>query len=389
LYTETEDMRLDEDDELVFMLGDLGDKVPDDAWPPGITAGQARVEAKVTDPLDDEFASYYYIFGVPGEGAAPEAVVAWDPGAREVRTGEYVIGLADQTVDGFFGVKRLSLYGDGADLIDRMKFRGKLSLLGFEQAINEENLATAGINLSFDPVIFGPLRVVLGARGGFAYANRFALFGGFGGLEDLPGGGAGLDIKDLRLSLDFSPEAAPATYADANVPAGVPIDGQPEAVPEAPLPTWRQIDFAGGRLVVLSNAVAADSRARGYYRDNTATAEGDTGDKQSWGEHGVTAPDLETLVGTGFAREAVVLPAGRSFPSDELAANLAAPLVIEISGQGTVPTATTVAPPTTPAGPTHTPTPSPTPSSTATRIGPSLLHSILLPWLARAAPSGR
>ncbi len=393
LYAESEDKLLDENDELVFTLGDLGDKAPDDAWPPGISLEQARarVEAKVTDPLDDELVSYYYIFGARGDGPMPEAVVAWDPGTREVRTGEYIIGLADQNADGYFGIKRLSLYGDGADLIDRLKLRGKLSALGLEQAVTEENLGTVltllGIDLGFDPVIFGPVRVVLGEGGGYAYANRFALFGGFGALEDLPGGGAGLDIKDLRLSLDFSPEAAPATYADPNVPSGVPIDGQPDVVPEAPVVTWRQIDFVAGRLVVLSNPVAADSKARGYYRDDTHTADGDTGDKQSWGEHGVTAPDLASLVDTGFAREAVVLPAGRSFSSDQLAKNLATPLEIEITGQGAVPTpAVTTPPPTTPAS---TPTRTRTPTITPTRIGPSLLHSIVLPWLARAVPGGR
>lgn len=392
LYTAAEDGLLDTNDELVFVLGDLGEKALDDAWPPDLQQAGPRIEAKITDPLDDELVAYYYIFASgQAAGTPPEPVVSWDAATREVRTAEYVMGLATQETDGYFGIKRLSLYGDGADLVDRIKLRGMLSAAGFEVKVDEETingaLALVGADLAFDPVIFGPVRVVLGKNGGFAYANRFALFGGFGALENLPGGAADFDLKDGRLSLDFSPAAAPATYTDPNNPAGVPIDGQPDSVPDAPLPAWRQIDFTAGRLVVLSNTVAADTKARGYYRDDVTAAEGDTGDKQSWGEHGVTAPDLQSLVATGFAREAVVLPAGRNVMSDQLAKNLAAPLEAEVTSQGGAPTFTPAA--TSPATATRTPTRTRTPEVTPTRGGSSLLHDICLPYLVRTAPTRR
>jgi hypothetical protein len=392
LYAATEDRVLDANDELVFVLGDLGEEAAEDAWPPDLNRAGPRLEAKITDPLDAEFVSYYYIFASGQAAGEPlQPVVAWDAAVREVRTAEYIMGPAAQETDGFFGIKRLSLYSDPTDLVDRLKLRGTLSALGFELPVNEETingaLALVGADLSFAPVIFGPVRVVLSANGGFAYANRFALFGGFGALDNLPGGAAGFDIKDGRLSLDFSPEAKSAIYTDPNVPAGVPIDSQPDKVPDAPVPAWRQIDFTAGRLVVLSNSLAADAKARGYYRDDSSPADGDTGDQQSWGEHGVSAPDLQSLVATGFAREAVVLPAGRDVSSDQLAKNLAAPLeAVVTSLGGALPTVTRAA--TSPATATHTPTRTRTPEATPTG-GPSLLYDIYLPYLVRAAPTRR
>jgi len=385
-YTAMEDKLLDANDELVWVVGDGGDKAPDDAWPDGMGRDHPRVEVKVTDPIDAEFTSWHYVFWsgqTPGE--APEPVVTWDPASREVKTAEYTIGLADQDTDHFVGIKRLSLYEDGTNLVDRLKIRGSLALLGFETPVNEETLgdalAIAGVSLSFDPVIFGPLRVVLSAGGGFAYANRFALFGGLGALGNAGGGVTGIDFKNARLSLDFSPAAAPATYTDPNFPAGAPVDGVPDAVPEVPVPPWREIAFASGRLVVLSAAVAADSKARVYYHDDGTTDATDTGDKRSFGDNGVTAPDLKSLIDTGFPGDAVVLPIGRSVTAAQLAENRASPLAITITGGAAVPTATVA----TPARPTASPTATRTPAITPTRgPGPGINHDIFLPRLSRA-----
>ncbi len=382
-YAAAEDDRLDDNDEWVVVLGDLGEAAPADAWPEGVDRAHPRVEVVVSDPDDPGFTARFYLFrSATVPQPAPPPVVAWDPATREVRTAEYTIGLADQATDRFIGVKRLSLYDDPADLVDRMKIRGTLSALGFEQPLTEESLIDAlallGQSPSFDPVIYGPLRVVLSADGGFAYANRFALFGGFGALSDLGGGALPVDLKNARLSLDWSPEASGAIYADPNIPAGVPVDGEPDAVPEAPVPAWREVTFTAGRLALLSAAVPAASGARVYYKDDAAIDAADTGDQRSFGDTGVTAPTLRELIETGFPGEAVVLPIGRNVTAAQLVANRRAPLVAEVAGGSTRPTsaATTAAPPT--ATPTRTPIR--VPSATLTPGRPVLWTSFYLPF---------
>ncbi len=382
-YTAAEDDRLDDNDEWVVVLGDLGEAAPADAWPEGVGREHDRLEVTVTDPEDPAFAARYYLFwSATTPAGAPDAAVAWDPAAREVRTAEYTIGLADPDKDRFIGVKRLSLYGDAANLIDRLKIRGTLSALGFEQALTEESLIDAlallGQSPSFDPVIHGPLRVVLGADGGFAYANRFALFGGFGALSDLGGGALPVELKNARLSLDWSVDASGAVYTDPNLPAGVTVDGEPDAVPEAPVPAWREVAFASGRLALLSAYVPATSSARVYYKDDAAADASDTGDLRSFGDTGVTAPDLKTLIDTGFPGEAVVIPIGRQVTAAQLAANRRAPLVAEVAGGPVRPTAPPTTAPTQAATPTRTPTRAPVATGTPHR--PVLWTSYYLPF---------
>jgi len=382
-YRATEDRTLDGNDELVVVLGDLGEQAPADAWPEGLDRDRPRVEIKVTDPLDEALGAWFYVFrSARSAGATPEPVVAWNAAEREIRTAEYTVGLADQSKDGFIGMKRLSLYGDDANLLDRLKIRGTLSAFGSEVKLTEETLLGAlqltGTNLSFDPVIFGPLRVVLQA-GGYAYANRFAPLGEL----DLGMGGGTLPFRDARISLDFRAAAAPALYIDPNVPDGVTIDGRPDSVPQAPAPAWREISFASGRLVVLSKATGAGSPVRAYYKDDETRDGTDTGDKQSWGDSGVTAPDLETLLGADFPGEAVVLPVGRQVSAAQLAANRASPL--EISVDGTAVVVPTPGAPAATVSPTRTATRLP---QTATRTpgGSGLPHIVRLPYCGNARP---
>lgn len=390
-YLAAEDGRLDAEDELVFVLGAPGERASAGAWPPGLPEGPARHELRLTDPLDPAFEAWYYLFrspGTPAESVPP--VVRWDPVAREVRTEAYVLGLADQAADGFVGIDALSLHGDGADLVDRLKIRGNLAAFGFEQPVDEETLLAAlqvaGLELGFEPVIHGPLRVVLAEAGGFAYADRFALFPDLSGIEDALGGGGPLavELRDARLSIDFSAQAAGARYRDANLPEGVAIDGQADTVPQGPVPSWREIGFANGRLAILSGAVPGDSAARVYYRDDAAGPAGDTGDGQSFGDNGVLAPDLGSLVEAGFPGEAVVLPPGSPVDPAVLAANRLSPLAIEVTGvvlPTAAPTAGRTPSPTAAASATRPPSPEPSP----TRVRPEPRQRLHLPNLRRSS----
>jgi hypothetical protein len=262
------------------------------------------------------------------------------------------LGFADPAQDGFVGFERLSLFGGAEDLVDRLKLRLTVSLAGFgEQEVTEETLAVFGFDvgaLSPDPVILGPVRVVLDAAGtGMAYRDRVSFeLSLFEGLT-LP---AGFTFQAGRVSLDLSEAALGAAYRDANMSAEVPVDGMQDGVPERPLPDWRDLQLADGRLVILRRKSSDAVTASTYYKDDARVDGGDTGDGKSFGDQGVRADNLTDLVHAGFPGEMVVLRNDGAFSAATLAENLAHPMTFEIT-VGRLP---------------HTPTPGPTGATTAT-----------------------
>jgi hypothetical protein len=162
------------------------------------------------------------------------------------------------------------------------------------------------------------------------------------------------------VSFDLSPDAAPATYRDSRLPDGVTVDGQSDTVPASPLPRWSEVTFAQGRTVTLPSAPPGNSAAKVYYKDDGRTDRDDTGDQRSFGDVGVSAPDLDKLLASGFPGQLVFLPNGLETSPEDLLAQAEAPLVLEV---------TELAPPA-PTGPVPTDTALPpvaTDTPTATR----------------------
>lgn len=358
-YVAAEDGALDENDEFVFDLPDHGAEAPEGSWPPGMDADAPWMRVKVVDPLQPGVDTYAYVLlsrGGPEIALPPR--VTWDPDASEVRTHSYVLGFADPAQDGFVGFKRLSLFVSATDLLDRLKLRLTVSLAGFgEQTVTEEELALLGVDvgaLSPDPVIAGPVRLVLDANGtAMAYGERFVFRLAVFDDTALP---PGLSLVSARASMDLSSEALPATYADANVPAGVGIDGEPDDVPQRPIPAWREVSLSDGRLAFLRPAEELPATASLYYQDEQRPIAGDTGDGMSLGDQGVFADNLDDFAGAGFPGDIVALPVDASVTAAMLAENVAAPVELDLEVGNLPPTQT--------AGPTMTASSTPTPSAT-------------------------
>lgn len=367
-------------DELVLLADDAGERA-DTGLAPGAMAGAtARAEIRVAAPDEPDANAFVYLFRHPaGPEDAPPRWLTWDPDERRIGSADYVLGLADPDADGFVGIEHLSL-ADGPDLLDRLKFRASLDLFGMPTDLNEESFANpllagaiGGADFAVDPTKVGPVRAVFGpGEGAFIYPRRGTFVTGLEGLGDL-GGGSPLPItlSKLRVSLDFLPAVGGATYLDANIPDGVPVDGQPDEVPDAPLPAYRELRTAGGRIVLLPSAAAdspAPATARAFYADSAAGLQDDTGDGQSWAENGVTADTIEDALAAGFPGRFVILPADSPATGDELVAAALAPLAIEVTAlDATDP-------------PTPMPTPEPTAKPTVERMW------IYLPDCRNAAP---
>jgi hypothetical protein len=367
-FVAREDGALDNDDEVVLPLAPTGVRAPDGAWPPGIDRTHPPIEVHVTDPLDPALDAYSYVFRSSlGPRIAAPALVSFDASTHEVRTPAYTLGLADPASDAFVGIKRLSLFGGSANLIDRLKLRFWVTVAGQGDWVTEDDLAylaQLGVDvagLAPDPVIVGPVRIVFDATGSVvAYPCSFDL--AFAALEDMGSIVPGGQIGAVRASLDFGPAAASAVYRDANVPGGVPVDGQPDTVPASPLPAWREVAFPTGRWAIVSRP-DAPSTATVYYEDDGSLDATDTGDRMAYADNGVAAPDVASFVGGAFPGTMVALPPGGGPSAAQLVDNLAAPLDIAVTVRSAPPTAT-------PGQATATTT-APTPPSPSPTIHPS------------------
>ncbi len=347
-YVSNEDGEYDSNDELVFMADDLGDERPPGQWPPGHSREHPALEIRVTDPLlpgDTGFA--YALRGLPDPVPETTRLVSFRRTDAAIVSASYRLGFAQASVDGFTGLKRLELFADETDLLDRAKLRARVGRFPLLLRVTEEDLADYGLDFAPDPVAEGPVRVVMDSDGlGVAYYGRATIAGDLSGIE-LPGG---LTATELRLSLDLSPAAVGATYRDANVPEGVPVDGRPDSVPSAPVASWREVSFSVGRTVFLGVDAPSGSRAENYYKDDETEDRGDTGDNRSYADSGVEAPDIDSLVESGFPGQIVFLEPGSEIEATLLLEHMAHPLQVLVAALATpeqqiTPTATVEPPP--------------------------------------------
>lgn len=333
-FVAAENGKLDANDVLVFLSDRLGEPAPADAWPGNLSKEHARIELAVTDPLDPAFTRYAYVFWATEQGVGlPEPLIQFDSASHEIRTDVYTLALAGRSSDGFIGMKGLTLFG-GPNLIDRLKMRVSVILFGLPVNYNEETIGAVIGTAPLNPVVSGPVRLLFDSSGtDVAYPARATLFGSLGS-----GGGSGLvEVTAARLSLDLSPAAVPATYRDPNVPAGVPIDGQPDAVPASPMPSWHEVRFAAGRMISAGAPPKAGSTLKLYYKDDARSDSNDTGDKKSYGDAGVSSTSADDAGGP--PPQMIFLASDDPITAEQVSAQLQQPLKVTAKVDGVVPTA--------------------------------------------------
>jgi hypothetical protein len=97
-----------------------------------------------------------------------------------------------------------------------------------------------------------------------------------------------LPFEWARATADFNPNMIGGTYYDANTPAGVPVDGIPDAVALTPASLWQQISGATGTVLHADDVSPMQGTVSTYYKDSATVDPTDTGDRKSYGEMGVT-----------------------------------------------------------------------------------------------------
>ncbi len=361
-FVAVEDGALDDNDELVLASGEFGGQRAGVGDPSAVPPGSPYYEIVITDPLTPGSVHYAYVYWTAGQVVSPlEPLIGMDVASGEIRSAAYVLGFAQTERDGFVGIARLSLHGRPEDLLDRMKIRLRIEGLGIPVPLTEAMLATFGFDVTPEPVVNGPVRLLFDRRGqSWADAHHLRVLADFAAM---PGLGQ-VPVRDIRLSFDLSREALPATYRDANIPEGVAVDGRRDAVPSSPLPAWREVRTAAGRFVMLTTVDVVSSTATVYYKDETGFDLTDTGDMASLGDQGVAATDLAAFASAGFPGLIVVPPAESQVPAPELLRQVQTPLEVEVRAGPNLPTPGPTRPPAT-ALPTRSATIQPGPRATA------------------------
>lgn len=338
-YFFADDSVYDDDDELVFLCGDLGDFAPEDAWIEDAEShAYGRVQITVTDPLNPDARGYAYLYrSAAWKQPIPDKYhMSFDKSTLTVSTWAYQVRM-DRACAMIRDITFLPPFGSGQDIFDTQKLRiegylylnGQSFYLGDSRtsikpppsAANErDNLyaypGAASLNftqnprvrvnverwvtIKFGPMIVTPLYFPLitkfypnsGTVDGGANLNKNELKKYFG-----TGGTYIINIDMLRESWDFNSNATGMRfYNDYN--NGLLVDGVPDT-PDAtllkPIHQWTLCTGEQGSLFTYtsfkdttwkSTSLYFYDNRNGGYADGAPIDSADTGDHVSYGDQG-------------------------------------------------------------------------------------------------------
>ncbi|GEM_PF-2618978 len=310
-YFRRGDGRLDDQDELVFMARDAGDKAPTNAWvnnPAALTS--QRYEIELTDPVDSK-KGYVYLFRSATLSIEPgvQDYVAYvappqaDKGNDEIRGQSYIEGHLEQ--NGINNSLRVPVSANGTDtnFLDRLKLRFQIiGLLNFSE--NNFSLISPVKVRDGRVRIIRELRERLSAFGsdidfpiliryyGYSSVLETAL-----NLSSLP---AGIRVTLLRQSFDFAANVNGGKWYNQNLTNPINVTGasgnltaaQAAAVVEPNL-NWYMLSSAHGSVISIFSLPGALGTSRRFYFHDAASGTNDntieTGDNKSYGDGGFLA----------------------------------------------------------------------------------------------------
>jgi pimeloyl-ACP methyl ester carboxylesterase len=277
-YTTTVGSPLDGDDEVVFMASDLGAPVSHEEINATLPVSPTSYQIQVSDPLAPSAEGWAYIVRSSSlTKTFTQTYAAFDASTKQITTTQYAMGFAEN----YPYFDHLALNDSGVDVVDRSKIRIQ-TLLG---TLTEESplLQLPSVGLIKD----GPVRVIVREGSAIGYQGMLQTSLTY----TLP---TWLDISAIRLSTDFNEDAVSSTFYNANTPAGVTVDGNPDSVAAEPASPWWQLSGETGTIVQVSDASLTGGTLLNYYYDDDTTPEPKpTGDGKSYGDSGlrVESPD--------------------------------------------------------------------------------------------------
>ncbi len=326
----------DFDDELIFLVGDMGDRAPDDAWIDDPDArSHRRWEIAVADPLNPSWRAYAYLYQsstLHVEVPAPYGF-AFDPVQQVIETSMYRLRL-NPTSGVVEDIAIRPPYGTGVDFFDtqKIRFAGYLDFFGqatFTVGLGGAPAANERDNLYLYPpsevmrhyfgytarpvgrlvrtvrqtVKFGILRLdeVAFYVKGYFYPYSATVLGGvnldpaklkevFHSQDDIY-----IELELLRQSWDFNSNAVGMEFHN-RFNQGVLIDGQPDVVNTTvrlPVREWALVTGPQGSMLTYGSFRDTTWQSISFYYHDSQQGGvadgtiGETGDGVSYGDYGI------------------------------------------------------------------------------------------------------
>lgn len=299
-YVSTDDGLLSNDDEVVLMAGDLGEKYSGSL----IISGSLLIEpqwyeVEVTDPTTNERGWAYLFQSKTLSQTNTTDYADFDLTMQRIIAKDYEIGLAASHA----GIDYLTLNG-GDDILDRFKLRAsvRFGLLEFPP-ISENDLGNPEANLIKD----GPIRVLFNqiaerdvtigiSTNEVSVKNTYLAYAGMmqtSAASSFTLTQSGVSLESVRTSFDLNKNASGSKFYNGNTDVtGVTIDGIADSVNTTPASPWSQISHSSGRMIQITDASLVGGTQTNYYCDDAGatTEECDastkTGDDVSYGDFG-------------------------------------------------------------------------------------------------------
>ena len=319
-YFRRGDGKLDDQDELVFMTRDAGDKAPTNAWindPSALTS--QRYEIELTDPVNAN-KGYVYLFRSTTLSVAPTvkdyvtyvAPPATGSGKDVIRGQSYEESHLDNGLNNSLLVP-VSENGSGTNFLDRLKLRFQINV-GIPLTFTEDNFILLGLTIRD-----GRTRLIRELR------ERISLFGtnidfpilvryyGYStvlgttlNLTSLP---STVRVTLLRQSVDFAATVNGAKWYNQNVTTAITINGTAGnlnatqgAVVAEPNLNWYMMSSAHGSYLNIFSLPSNLGTTRRFYFHDAASGSNDgtddSGDNKSYGDSGFLATASEITKAT-------------------------------------------------------------------------------------------
>lgn len=295
-----EDGLLDDNDELIFMAKDLGEKAGGTDWIGNSKSkDNNRYQLQVTNPLTPTEVGYMYLYQSNTISTTHADYIDWVSETQEIVSEIYSMGIITSPLQ---REESLMFSGHDVDVLDRSKFRLRVRcrLVGGIPLIidiNENYIEAIFIDFyNFEPNIDGPVRVGGGSLTwkNWSYpAMRTSQYGiNFDFLATQACEFSGVNFgrfEEFRFSFDWLDPLTSTmrNYYDSNHSTAVDIDGSPELLAVSPLKTWSQVSGDYGSVVRLTNlSQNAIGEYQNYYKDDSSFDFYDTGDQMSFGDSG-------------------------------------------------------------------------------------------------------
>ena len=297
---------LDEDDELVFLLRDVGDKADSTAWLEG--ADSVRYEICLVDSLNNE-TGYVYLYSSRSisEPVPNPYFMTYDSLTDRISNANYEVGFNEtgQLADVIIG-------SSGTDIFDRIKVR----LMGSYWIFQLEPIYEDNVTMKYAYAKVGPVRIIRNMYGEFYYSfaglitfdekftqtSFFYPWHGSFTLFEIPikdAVDAGVEVDVIRVSWDFNRNAIGMNFYNEVNRNGTLIDGVGEFdnIDRTCTPdelNWNMGTGDPGTILNVFYVPPLGDFVRTYFYDDSTSGKSgdafgkkfDTGDKKSFGDNG-------------------------------------------------------------------------------------------------------